>query len=97
MHTFLPFLRNLCADVSQLYSSIIKRAKRTHATYRLDAKQLAHAEMLENLEYQVGSEVTDDVECRLCILLEEQDLQTDIPWHARVENYAYPIARKPIA
>lgn len=59
-------------------------------TYRFHGEQLLHCEMLEDAEDQGGGELPDDVKRRTGILLQKQDLQPDVPRHARVQDYGDP-------
>ena len=52
--------------------------------YGLDGEELPDGQVLEHLQRQVWRQVADDVERRLRILLQEEDLETDVSRHAGV-------------
>ena len=58
--------------------------------YRLHVEQFWHTKVLEDLEDEVGREAPNDVESRLCVLLQKQYLQTDVARHAGVQDGADP-------
>ena len=52
----------------------------------LHGEQLLDSEELENLEREFGRKVADNIERRLGVLLQQKNLQANVPWHARVED-----------
>ena len=57
-------------------------------TYRLDSDQLRDGKVLEDSEDKVRREVTDDIVCRLGVLFQQQNLQSNVPRHTRIKDEA---------